>query len=913
LSAAANLRHEAASEQQVSILIPTLNEAENIDLLLTRLFAVVDPEGPVAEIVFADGGSTDGTQDRVARWAGDHAVRLVQCDSHRGLSGDVLQAAEAASGQVVVVMDADLSHPPEAIPSLVAPLLDGTHDMAVGSRYVPGGGTPDWPWTRRLSSRVATALAWPLVSVRDPMSGFFAVRRDHLLELGQTAAGFKIGLTVLSQGDDALRVKEVPIVFHDRTVGRSKFGLREIGTYLAQLLALAGASVPGGSGGALLTVGLIALAVDLAVFNLLLTLGLGRAAAHLAAFAAATLPCVPAARGAFGGPAGGEGPARPPGGRFLGVWLLAAVLRGVVLEAFVDALRWSPRAAILPAAAAGMAVGLVGGMFFVFPAAADGARPATRWRVFALCMAGYGLLLRLALAGATDLLPEEAYYWLYGQHLDIGYLDHPPMVAWMIRLSTWIGGNSEFFVRLPALLCWVVMAGFLYRLATNMFDRTVGLCTVFFVSVLPVYFGMGMVTLPDASLFAAWAACLYFFERALLGERRHAWWGVGVCFGLGMLSKYTMGLLGPAALVFVLVDRPSRRWLLRPGPYVAAFVAALVFSPVIVWNGMHEWASFAFQGPRRWSGHARFSVHFLLGAMLGQVTPLALIGVPAAFLGSRASGDGQGAPAPSMGGRHRLFALVFSVVPLSVFVLHSLQDEPKFNWTAPVWLAALPLFASCVVAGRTRRPVRPWVATAGFRLWKPASVVLLIFYGIAMYHLVLGLPGVPALRTMSMPVGWEELSAEVAAIDRRVQAETGRLPLIVGLEKYSLSSQLVFYDPSGSRRGRVSSRHLLGRSGLMWEYWQPVEDAVGKTALLVGFRRSHVEGPRVEARFARLGEVEEIDVRKAGRTVTHIYCRVGYDYSAGAVRMTPRPRPTEAGPSAVGLRSRRTRARHRMP
>ena len=119
--------------------------------------------------------------------------------------------------------------------------------MAIGSRYVPGGETPGWPWIRRITSKVATILAWPLVSIRDPMSGFFAVRRERLLSLGKEATGFKIALEIAARGDDSLRVLEVPIRFIDRERGTSKFGATEIVSCLKQMLLLAGGAVSTGS------------------------------------------------------------------------------------------------------------------------------------------------------------------------------------------------------------------------------------------------------------------------------------------------------------------------------------------------------------------------------------------------------------------------------------------------------------------------------------------------------------------------------------------------------------------------------------------------------------------------------------------------------------------------------------------
>src|SRR5262245_424193 len=206
----------------VSVIVPALNEAGNIDLLLEGIFACARGSAPGLEVIVVDDGSTDGTRELVRNWARSHPVRLLTRDQERGLAGAVLAGAAAASGEVVVVMDADLSHPPDKIGELVRPILEGTSDLVIGSRYVSGGSTPGWPLSRRLASRAAAALAWPLVEVRDPLSGFFAVGRERLLEAGGQAVGFKIGLEVLLRGGDGLRVQEVPIRFRDRASGTSK-------------------------------------------------------------------------------------------------------------------------------------------------------------------------------------------------------------------------------------------------------------------------------------------------------------------------------------------------------------------------------------------------------------------------------------------------------------------------------------------------------------------------------------------------------------------------------------------------------------------------------------------------------------------------------------------------------------------
>ena len=209
----------------VAVIVPTLNEAENVEVLVD---AIVRSGVGFTEIVFVDDGSSDGTREKIVALAARAAVRLLARDGDaRGLSGAVLAGAESTNANILVVMDADLSHPPERIGALLESILDGTADMVTGSRYVAGGATPGWPMWRRAMSRTASALAYPITGVHDSMCGFFATRRDTLLRLASGASGFKIVFETILHGGKTLRVREVPIVFCDRARGKSKMSIGE--------------------------------------------------------------------------------------------------------------------------------------------------------------------------------------------------------------------------------------------------------------------------------------------------------------------------------------------------------------------------------------------------------------------------------------------------------------------------------------------------------------------------------------------------------------------------------------------------------------------------------------------------------------------------------------------------------------
>ena len=198
-------------DRGVSIVVPTFQEAANIAALVRRVQTALANEEIAWELLFVDDDSQDGSEAIVAELARQAPVRMeVRRDPPRDLSLSVIHGMRRARYDRLVVMDADLSHPPERIGALLA-ALGSDCDFAVGSRYVTGGEIDaDWSAWRRLNSRIATLLALPLVRCSDPMSGFFATDRRLLPDLEQLRPiGYKIGLELMVRG--RLRVTEVPI------------------------------------------------------------------------------------------------------------------------------------------------------------------------------------------------------------------------------------------------------------------------------------------------------------------------------------------------------------------------------------------------------------------------------------------------------------------------------------------------------------------------------------------------------------------------------------------------------------------------------------------------------------------------------------------------------------------------------
>jgi dolichol-phosphate mannosyltransferase len=225
----------------VSVVIPTYNERASLVTLYPELCSAL-ARWP-SELVIVDDGSPDGTAEYASSLSGPVPVVVVNRGRKLGLASAVEAGFARAQGSVYVCMDADGSHPPAAIPSLVAAVQGGA-EFALGSRYVSGGRAPGMSPARRLISRGATALARPLVPVADPMSGFFAVRREVVARSALSPLGFKIGLEVLVRCRPR-PIAELPIVFRARSAGTSKLGQGEVGRYLRHIGRLYGFRLTG--------------------------------------------------------------------------------------------------------------------------------------------------------------------------------------------------------------------------------------------------------------------------------------------------------------------------------------------------------------------------------------------------------------------------------------------------------------------------------------------------------------------------------------------------------------------------------------------------------------------------------------------------------------------------------------------
>jgi dolichol-phosphate mannosyltransferase len=221
---------------KVSIIVPTYNERENLPLLVEKISKVLEENSIDGEIVVVDDNSPDGTGEIAEKLKKKYKMQVLHRKGKLGLSSAVLDGIKIAKGDIIGVMDADLSHPPEEIPKFLKEIKEGA-DFVIGSRYKKGGKVEDWETKRKIISKVAKFLAKPLTNITDPLSGFFFFRKKLIDGIELNPKGFKIGLEILVKAKPK-KVVEIPYTFVGRKRGKSKLNLKEYSNYLHHLLLL---------------------------------------------------------------------------------------------------------------------------------------------------------------------------------------------------------------------------------------------------------------------------------------------------------------------------------------------------------------------------------------------------------------------------------------------------------------------------------------------------------------------------------------------------------------------------------------------------------------------------------------------------------------------------------------------------
>lgn len=284
---------------------------------------------------------------------------------------------------------------------------------------------------------------------------------------------------------------------------------------------------------------------------------------------------------------------------------------------------------------------------------------------------------------------DEAYYWVWSKNLQLSYYDHPPMIAYLIRLTTLVS-DQALFIRLTAVLCSTVTIIMIYLSTKRLFGQKAADISVIMALAWPILEGDFFITTIDCPLMMFWSITLYFLIQGLIFEKKSAIYASGVALGCALLSKYTAILILPGVLIFLLLSPQRRHLLFKKDVYLGLLLALLVFSPVIIWNYQHDWVSFAFQFHHGVASERQVNFAGLwdyIGATIGAANPF--ISLPLlTFLFIKRK---QLINNP----KYLLPVSIFAFVVL-FFAYNSLYKFMEANWVAPAFIGGIIFLAACL-------------------------------------------------------------------------------------------------------------------------------------------------------------------------------------------------------------------------
>jgi 4-amino-4-deoxy-L-arabinose transferase-like glycosyltransferase len=446
-------------------------------------------------------------------------------------------------------------------------------------------------------------------------------------------------------------------------------------------------------------------------------------------------------------------------------------------------------------------------------------------------------LVHLWLAGTLGLTDDEAYYRLWALAPAMGYLDHPPMVGWMIAAGRWIAGDTALGIRLGAVLVALIGPFVLWRTAALLFGRDVARRAVWIALAMPLLAVGGVIVTPDTPSVLFWSLAGWALAELHVSRNANWWLAVGAFAGLGLLSKYTNLFVGAGIVLWLVLLRANWVWLRAWQLWAGGAIALLLALPVVLWNAGHDWASFAKQFGR--VGHGRqltgsYLVE-LAGASLGLMSPLiavlAALGLVKAVRAAATARDQASA------------LLAAGVLPFLAYLLvHALHDRVQANWMAPLY-PALAVCAALALGGETAPRARPW---PGGRLGAWAVGVGFAFCALLYWHALRPIVQLPGQRDpVSQTRGWSAMAAGI----ERLRVAHGAC--WVATSSYATTGQLAWH-----LEGKAPVLQLDER--IRYIHLPPVDAATLRCPALYVELERRSAAALLEARFASVERLENV-------------------------------------------------------
>ncbi|MBU2590857.1 MAG: glycosyltransferase family 39 protein [Nitrospinota bacterium] len=469
-----------------------------------------------------------------------------------------------------------------------------------------------------------------------------------------------------------------------------------------------------------------------------------------------------------------------------------------------------------------------------------------------------GVILHLAISSLFPLAMDEAYYWTWSRQLRLSYYDHPPMVAYLIRLSTTLFGTNEFSVRLAAVIFGMGVCYISYKLGTTIFkSERCGFFAALITAVIPIYGAGRLIITPDSPQAFFWILSLYLYYRAAEEEERKWWVYGGIATGLGLLSKYTAVLIFPSLAIYLILSPTKRKWFLKPEPYISILIALILFAPVIIWNWQREWVSFAFQFSHGLTENTPPGLTGLteyMGTQVLLISPflfLSIIGasIVALYKGLKYKDD-------------RYLFLFSMFIPIFLFfAVASLRSSPEANWPAFSYAGGIVALAGVYDSLKRKKWAR-WGA------WVSLSTAFLLT---SLLYLFTISPIIIFPKIEEVHFGWPVIGKEVSIVSKNMTPVGGE-PFVFS-NHYQLSGELSFY-----MEGRPTTYLIKGTE--RYEYAN-LSDLKGKNAIYVGYDGDSIE--KIKGYFNNIEEVKTVAIFKKGKTLKTFKIYTCYHYKGGLI------------------------------
>ncbi len=431
-------------------------------------------------------------------------------------------------------------------------------------------------------------------------------------------------------------------------------------------------------------------------------------------------------------------------------------------------------------------------------------------------------------SGRFNLAPDEAHYWTWSKRLDWSYYSKGPMVAYLIAISTRMGGDTEFFVRLPAVLLSTGTIFITFLLAVRLCrSGWAGLEAVLLLAAMPLAEAGSILMTIDAPLVFFWSLTLLLIHRAITADSNWRWLPAGISLGLGLLSKYTMAVIVPQTFLYLTLSGQYRFWMRRPGPYLALGVGLLLFTPVIYWSATHNMVSFRHLLEQLGGGQDTVvplkSLGEFTASQIGVVTPVLFLLLTIGLWEVGRTGLIRRTDDTA------LFLLCASAPLLVACLITSLWTKVQGNWAAPAYVAATVAVAKWRLDS-PGRSISTWCRARGRTLFVCALATGFLVSAIGHFPQALASVGLPLPSKLDLTKrlrGWAELGTQVSAVFEEMNRSQ---PTFVFSDRYQVASEIMFYVPAHPNTYNIQ----LGQRRMnQFDVWGGTEEIRGWDAVFV--------------------------------------------------------------------------------